>query len=52
MVETGNAARIEMESTIVVQVGPGDSADNAQDREVVTDDDDGFFGGVTLRNSI
>ena len=52
MVQTGNAARIEVESAVAVQVGPRDPADVAQDREVVANDDDGFFGGVTLHDSI
>lgn len=52
VVETGNAAGIEMESAVAVQVGPRNPADDAQDREVVANDDDSFFGGVTLHDSI
>ena len=44
MAETGNAARIDMESAIVVQVGACDSADDAQDRKVVTNYNYGFLG--------
>ncbi len=41
-----------MESAIVVQVGPCDSADDAQDRKVVANYDYGFFGRMTLYDSI
>ena len=41
MVQPANAARIEMKSAVVVQVGSGDPADDAEDRKVVADDDDG-----------
>jgi hypothetical protein len=52
MVETGNAARIDMESAIVVQVDTRDSTDDAQDRKIVTNYDYGFFGCMTLYYSI
>lgn len=52
MAETGNAARINMESAIVVQVGACDSADDAQDRKVMANHDYGFFGCMTLYDSI
>jgi hypothetical protein len=52
MAETGNAARIDMESAIIVQVRACDSADDAQDRKVVANYDYGFFGCMTLYDSI
>jgi hypothetical protein len=52
MVETGDAARIEVESAIAVQVSACDSTDDAQDRKVVADHDYGFFRGMTLHDAI
>lgn len=50
--KTGHTARVEVESAIVVQVGARDSAEDAQDREVVAHYDDAFFSAVTLHDSI
>jgi hypothetical protein len=50
--QAGHPARVEMKSAVVVQVGPGDSADNAYNREVMANHDYGFFGSVTLHDSI
>ena len=51
MVEAGYTARVEVKSAVVVQVGSGDPADNAQDWEIVANDDDCFFGRVAPHNS-
>ena len=52
MVETGDTARVEVESAIVVQVGACYAAEDAQDRKVVTHYHNGLFGAVTLHDSI
>ena len=40
-VEPAYAAGVQMKFAVFVQVGSSDPADNADDRKVVTDDDDG-----------
>ncbi len=42
VMETGNAAGIEMKGAIVIQMGGGDAAKDAQDRKVMANNHDTF----------